>query len=267
MHATWNALVKGNDDKTIGMAAVVLGAVPLAIPAIVIAPWPAAESWPFIAGGVVLHIGYQLFLLLSYGLGDLTLVYPIARGSAPLLVAGISVLFLGEALSQGELLAISLIALGIASLVAARGRDGLRNPKAAGLALATGLFVAGYSLVDGLGARLAGTAVGYFAWLTTINAVVFALIMRVRRPGLLTRVASEARRLALGGGAASFLAFTIVVWAFTQAPIPLVAALREVSVVFAVIIGVVFLKEPINLAKLASTALTISGAALMKLIR
>ena len=176
-------------------------------------------------------------------------------------------MFLGEALSQGELLAISLIALGIASLVAARGRDGLRNPKAAGLALATGLFVAGYSLVDGLGARLAGTAVGYFAWLTTINAVVFALIMRVRRPGLLTRVASEARRLALGGGAASFLAFTIVVWAFTQAPIPLVAALREVSVVFAVIIGVVFLKEPINLAKLASTALTISGAALMKLIR
>ncbi len=267
LHATWNALVKGNGDKFLSMTAVVLGHVPLALVAILLVPTPARESWPFIAGGVALHVGYQLFLLLSYRIGDLTQVYPIARGSGPLIVAGISVTSLGVVLSQGELLSVTLIAIGIASLVFARGADGLRNHKAAGLALATGCFIAGYSLVDGLGARAAGTAVGYYAWLTTINAAVFATIMGITRPGLLRRVFTEARGVALLGGGASFVAFTIVVWAFTQAPIALVAALREVSVVFALVIGVVFLKEPLNLTKVASTAVTISGAALMKLAR
>lgn len=264
LHATWNALVKGNSDKILGMTAVVLGHVPFALLAMPFVPLPAMASWPYLAAGVALHLGYQLFLMFSYRIGDLTQVYPIARGSAPLIVAGVSIAFLGVQLSSSSLVAIAIIGCGIMSLVFVRNSDGLANPRAAAMALATGCFIASYSLCDGLGARQAGTAVGYYAWLTLFNAVLFALIIRVTKPGTLSQLPSSGRMIALIGGGASFLAYAIVTWAFTMAPIALVTALRETSIIFALIIGVVFLKEPLNLAKVASTMATLLGAAILK---
>jgi len=213
---------------------------------------------------MVLHIGYQLFLLNSYRIGDLTQVYPIARGTAPILVALVSVFILGVTLSPSQLLPVLMIAIGIMSLSLVRQRDGLRNPRAAALAFVTGCFIAGYSLNDGLGAREAGTAIGFYAWLSLVNAVLFALIMRITKPGLLTRVPTEGRRAFLLGGPASFAAYALVVWAFTQAPIALVTALRETSIIVALIIGVFFLKERLDLAKVASTAITLTGAILLR---
>ena len=264
LHATWNALVKGNSDKILGMTAVVLGHAPFALLAMPFVPLPALASWPYLAAGVALHLGYQLFLMFSYRIGDLTQVYPIARGSAPLIVAGVSIAFLGVQLSSSSLVAIAIIGCAIMSLVFVRNSDGLTNPRAAAMALATGCFIASYSLCDGLGARQAGTAVGYYAWLTLFNAVLFALIIRVTKPGILSQLPSRGRMIALIGGGASFLAYAIVTWAFTMAPIALVTALRETSIVFALIIGVVFLKEPLNLAKVASTMATLLGAAILK---
>jgi drug/metabolite transporter (DMT)-like permease len=267
LHATWNAVVKGGADKHLGMTAVVLGHIPISIVAILLVPLPDFASWPYFLAGIVLHIGYQLFLLNSYRIGDLTQVYPIARGTAPILVALVSVLVLGVTLTTSQLLPVFMIAIGIMSLTFVRQRDGLRNPRAAALAFVTGCFIAGYSLNDGLGAREAGTAVGFYAWLSLVNAVLFAGIMRVMKPGLLTRVPTEGLRAFLFGGPASFAAYALVVWAFTQAPIALVTALRETSIIAALLIGVFFLKERLDLAKVASTVITLTGAILLRFAR
>ena len=267
LHAGWNALVKNAGDKHVSMTAVVLGHAPLAILALPFVPLPNSESWPFVIASVIFHIGYQLLLLFSYRIGDLTQVYPIARGAAPLIVAGVSVMVLGVQLSATETLAVLAIAIGIISLVFVRGSDGIRNTPAALMALATGCCIAGYSLVDGLGARQAGTALGFWVWITLINVVVFPIIMIKLKPGLIGRVAREGRSLLVFGGGASFLAYALVIWAFTQAPIPLVTALRETSIIFALLIGVLFLNERLNVVKVASTALTLFGAVLLRFSR
>lgn len=267
LHATWNALLKGGGDRIMNMGAVVLGHVPFAVIAILVSPTPDASALPYLAGGMALHFGYQIFLVKSYELGDLTQVYPMARGSAPLIVAAVSTLVLGVTLSGTELTAILLIAAGIFSLALVRRADGQRNPKAGALALLTGCFIASYSLVDGLGARAAGTSLGFYGWLAVGNGLLFAIYLALRAPGALPRIATAGRRMFIVGGGASFAAYAIVTWAFTQAPIALVTALRETSIVFALLIGVVFLKERLDLLKVASTMLTLSGAALLRLSR
>ena len=267
LHATWNALVKGGEDKYLGMTAVVLGHAPIAIVLLFFTPSPAAESWPYLIAGITLHAGYQLFLLYSYRIGDLTQVYPIARGAAPLLVAAVSVFLLGTELNRLELISVIIIGGGIISLTFVRQTDGLKNGRAAIMALFTGCFIAAYSLVDGLGARLADTALGFYAWLAVGNAVVFAILMAVLRPGTLQRVPSHAKRIFALGGSASFLAYALVIWAFTQAPIALVTALRESSIVFALLIGAMFLKERLDCSKVMATMIVLCGAALLKFSR
>ncbi len=264
LHAVWNALVKGGNDKHLSMAAVVLGHTPLALLALAFVRSPAPDSWPYLFVGIALHVAYQLFLLLSYRIDDLTQVYPIARGTAPLLVAGVSVVFLGVHLRSIELLAICVIGAGIMSLCLVRQKDGMQNGRAAALAFVTGCFIAAYSLVDGTGARLAGTSLGFYSWLAIGNAVVFAAVMALTQPGLLKRVLPEARHVFALGGSASFTAYALVTWAFTQAPIALVTALRETSIIFALLIGVLFLKEKLDLAKVIATMATLFGAVLLR---
>ena len=256
--------MKGNDDKHLSMTAVVLGSLPIALGLLPFVPAPAPESWPFLAAGIALHVGYHLFLLFSYRIGDLTQVYPIARGTAPLLVAGISVLFLGVQLKSAEILAVLVIGAGIMSLGLVRQRDGLRNMNAALLALITGCFIAAYSLVDGTGARLAGTALGFYCWIAIGNSIVFAAIIAITRPGLLSAIPRRAKGVFAIGGGATFVAYGLVIWAFTQAPIALVTALREVSIVFGLLIGVFFLKEKLDLAKVFATMITLFGAVVLR---
>jgi multidrug transporter EmrE-like cation transporter len=213
LHASWNFLVKSADDKQFSMSAVVLGHTPFAVAALFFSPLPNIGSLPYILAGALLHAGYQLFLLASYRIGDLSHVYPLARGSAPLFVAGISVFFLGVHFSWIELTAVITIGTGIMSLALACRSDGLPNGRAATLAIITGGFIASYSLVDGLGAREAGTALDFYGWLSAINAVIFAAIMRIVRPDIIKRVVCQNWRLALGGGGASFFAYAMVTWA------------------------------------------------------
>ena len=176
---------------------------------------------------------------------------------------------MGVALGPGELLGIALIAGGIASLALVRRADGARRPRAVALALGTGIFIAAYSLVDGTGARLAGSALGFWTWAALGNAVLFGAFTALRRPGLLARLTTERRLAAAGlaGGTASYVAYAIVVWAFTQAPIALVSALRETSIVFALLIGVGVLRERLDLAKLVSTFAAIAGAIVLRFAR
>ena len=260
-------MVKGGADKRLAMTSVVIGQGLFALPVLPFVPAPAPESHGLILASIALHIGYQLFLLASYRAGDLTQVYPLARGSAPLIVALVSVLLLGVALAPVQIAAVVVIALGIMSMSLVRRADGQANRKAALLALATGGFIAAYSLVDGLGARRAGTALGFYGWAAIGNAVLFALFTAVRSPGTLRRVPSSGLRHLLIGGGASYAAYALVVWSFTQAPIALVTALRETSIVFALLFGVFVLGERMNLLKVASTMLTMTGAVLLRFAR
>lgn len=267
LHAVWNALVKGGADKITAMTAVVVGQGTVAgLCLISVAQSPEPGSWPWIWASVILHIGYQVFLMAAYRIGDMTQVYPIARGVAPLLVAMVSAGVLGVVFSSMQLAGIALIALGVASISFVRNADGLFQGKAAVLALITGLFIAGYSLVDGMGARIAGTALGFFAWVSFLNGVVYAALCVLIRPRVLSQAARLPQIMFVGGGA-SFVAYALVVYAFTQAPIALVTALRETSIVFALLIGVLVLKEPLNLLKVLSTAVTLAGAAVLRLTR
>jgi len=264
LHASWNAVVKGGADKTLSMGAVIIGHIPVALVVLPFAPLPAPESLPYMVAGMALHFGYQLFLMESYKAGDLTQVYPIARGSAPLIVALVSVLVLGVHLDGIEVLAVVIIGAGVISLALVRQSDGQRNQKAASLALVTGLFIASYSLVDGLGARVAGTALGFYCWLGIANGLLMMLYLRMKAPDVLRAVPREGLRVLLVGGTASFVAYALVTWAFTQAPIALVTALRETSIIFALLIGVFFLKERLNLLKVLSTFTTLLGAILLR---
>ena len=268
IHASWNALVKSTSDKLVSMTAVTIGHAPLALIVMPFVPVPAAESWKWLAFSVVAHTAYQLTLALAYRLGDFTQVYPIARCSGPTIVTIISVSLLGVVLVPTEYAAIALICGGIFCLGLLRGINGLHNPKAVGAALLTGCFIATYSLLDGMGARAAGTgmtaAIGFVAWLTVINALVFAcLIGVINRPALRASF-TEGRKVMLLGGTGSVAAYGLVVWAMTQAPIPLVTALRETSTIFALFIGVLFLKERLSAGKVVATVLTACGVLLLR---
>ena len=263
LHASWNALIKSGADKRVSMGAMVLGHLPIALIALIFVPLPKVDSWPFIIAGIVLHIGYQLFLLQSYKIGDLTQVYPIARGSAPLLVTSFSFLVLGVALTSVQLAAVLFIGLGIVSLGLVRWPNSVHNTRAAMLALGTGCFIAAYSIIDGVGARLAGSALSYYSYLTIGNCSLMALYLYTTGPSTLRDIATKGRIAFVFGGGASFLAYALVTWAFTKAPIALVTALREVSIVFALLIGVLFLKERLNVIKVVSVIFTIIGVVLL----
>jgi drug/metabolite transporter (DMT)-like permease len=264
LHAGWNALVKSSGDKAASMLAVVVGQGVVGALLLPLAPVPDPACLPWLAAGVALHLGYNFFLIKAYQVGDFTQVYPIARGVSPLLVALVTAAFLGASFQPPQVAAILMISLGIASTSLARRADGLFQGKAALLALITGTFIAGYSVVDGEGARRAGTALGFYGWLAVADALLFLGISALVRPGLLRRGFALRRQMLTGGGA-SFLAYLMVVWAFTQAPIALVTALRETSIVFALLIGVFVMHERIRLAKIVSIALTLSGAVLLRL--
>jgi drug/metabolite transporter (DMT)-like permease len=267
LHASWNFIIKQKEDKHLGMTAVVLGHTPFATVALIFSPFPKFESLPYVIIGAMLHTGYHLFLLYSYRIGDLSQVYPLARGVAPLIVAGISVTFLGVNLNQIELAAIIIIGTGIMSLTLVRRSDGLRNYRAAWLAIVTGGFIAAYSLVDGMGARVAATALGFYGSLSLFDALFFTIIIKIIRPGIIKGIIFQNYKLALSAGCASFTAYALVIWAFTMAPIAMVTALRETSIIFALLLGVFVLKERLDLIKIFASMVTILGAGLLNINR
>ncbi len=265
-HAVWNALIKGSKDQRLNMTALVLGGIPISLFVLLIEPFPNNQSWGFILFSICIHMVYQFTLLSSYKTGELSQVYPIARGSAPLIVAGLSLFVFQEIFNFSQIVAIVLIIIGILISTFAKQTTGQRNFSAAKLALFTGCMIAAYSLVDGYGGRLSASPISYYACVAIGGGVIFALIVERQTPGLIKQIPKEAKLSFFVGSNASFIAYAIVVWAFTQAPIALVTALRETSISFALIIGVLFLNEKINLYKLIAVGLTLIGAIVLKLV-
>ena len=263
LHAGWNALVRVGDDKVTTM--LVLTLVQGSMGALVAATmdWPRGEVWLWLAASGVFHAGYKIFLTFAYEQGDLSRVYPIARGAAPLIVLGISALALHEALSQGEVFAILVLGAGILMMGHGAIRSG-ENRKLLPYALASAAMTAGYSLVDGLGARAAGDAALFVAWLFVFDAALFTpVILALRGRGVL-RASSKGWAMGAAAGALSYGAYAIAVWAMTVAPIALVTALRETSILFAVLIGWLVFGERMDGWKAGAVVLIVLGVVLVR---
>lgn len=264
LHATWNAMVKNEKDKYLAVSGIVFGHVPASIVVIFLIPSPSVESIPYIILSAILHNGYQWFLLSAYKLGDYTKVYPIARGSAPIFVSIVSLIFFAVVLSRFELLGIAVICLGILSL-SFQDATSVTNRKAIIYALITGSFIMGYSITDGYGARISASVLSYMSWSFILNAFLFAILLNfMKQPGIITRVAKDGKFIFFVGGTISYLVYAIIVWGFTQAPIPVVTALREISIVFALLIGTFFLKEKFTYLKTTAVLTIFIGVILLK---
>jgi len=264
LHAVWNAMVKNEDNKYLAVTAIVLGHVPVSVLIILLTPIPSVESIPFIILSALLHIGYEWYLLSAYRFGDLTKVYPIARGTAPILITIVSLIFLGVALSNFEILGIFIISLGILSL-SLQGAKGIKNRSAVIYALVTGFFIMGYSITDGYGARVSNSFLSYMGWSFILNATIFPIILKINNKSeIITKTFKEGKKIFFIGGTLSYIVYGIVIWGFTQAPIALITALRETSIIFALLIGTFFLKEKFTLLKVIATFIIFFGVALLK---
>ena len=265
LHAIWNSMARKYKDKNVSIPAIVYGHVPLCIVAIIFLPAPSIDSFPYIILSALIHQGYQNFLLTAYQTGKFTTVYPIARGFGPLVATVISIIFFGVYLKVFTILSILLISTGVI-LIGVFSKSVLKNKKILYTSLATGVFIGIYSVVDGHGARLSGSAVSYMSWVFVFSALFFPIILRFRKKkNILIKTLTEGKFVFWIGGSFSYLAYVITVVAFTKAPIPMVSALRESSIIFAIFIGYFYLKDKINLFKIFSISLIFLGVVGLKL--
>ncbi len=265
LHASWNAILKSSagGDPLLDTATVVAGSTVCSALALPFVPVPLAAAWPMAAASAVIHFGYYLTLAHAYRTGDLSFAYPLMRGTAPLIVTVLGMLFLRELPSLQVALGILLISGGIFFIAFAQRHH---HPRAAVFwALANAAIIAVYTLVDGAGARASGSALGYVLWLTFLEGIAFLAWIRMSKGAASVRYVCAQWRRGLVGGFCSVAAYGIVLWAMTRAPVAAVAALRETSVLFAAIIGTVLLKEGFGLARLAGAASVVAGVAALKL--
>lgn len=260
LHAIWNALVKGAADRTVTLGLIATGHVLPALVVVWFVPAPDPAAIPYIVASTVIHWGYYLFLNLSYRFADLSFAYPVARGVAPVLIA-LGALFVAEEhLAPLAWAGIATVSAGILTLAAVRRA----NSNGLAAAMTTGLIITAYSIADGLGIRVSGSPVGYVAWLFIAEVVVSAFVLTTRR----TRVAVlPLRSIAIGlaGGMISALAYGLVLYAKTLAPLGIVSALRETSVIFAAMIGVVLMGEGPAARRIVAAAIVAAGIILLTL--
>lgn len=265
-HASWNAIIRMRGDKILSMTLLVTASGVLVLPGLFFVPVLPRAAWPFVIASAIIHLGYNTFLALSYHHGELSKVYPLVRGSAPLLTLVLSLTFLDEQVDASGVVGIVVLAAGIMSLALDRGwRALVRSPRGLLYAAATSLCITGYTLSDGLGARAAGNAHQYVVWLFVLDMLPMLLIVLALRGREFVAAARSNWGPGLLGGALSLAAYWIVIWAFTVAPIPIVAALRETSILFAALIGTTLLGERMTAVRAASIVLVLCGLALMRL--
>ncbi|MGJ8603001.1 MAG: EamA family transporter [Marivita sp.] len=260
LHALWNALVKASGDRAITLGLVATGHCVPALLLLPFVPVPVAQAFPFIIASTVIHWAYYYFLNVSYRFGDLSLIYPIARGTAPVMVALGAMVWADEYLSLWAWIGILTVSAGIMILAAVRYAD----KRGIGAALLTSGIIAAYSIVDGIGIRLSGTPIGYVVWLfaAEICVAVFVLASRFDRA---RAISSKALTLGLAGGVISGLAYGLALFAKTLAPIGIVSAVRETSVIFAALIGVFWLGEGPAQRRLLAATIVACGVVILSL--
>ena len=262
-HASWNALVKTSGDRLAVVAMINgVGSV-IAFAVLPFVSVPAKESWFYLGASILLHSGYYFFLIQAYRVGDLSHVYPLARGLSPLLVAGAAVVFAGEVLPPVAYFGVTLACIGIISLTFDGDLPWRNDLRPLSYAAGTAAFIASYTIVDGIGVRASGTVAGYIAWLFALDAIPIVLVAWiVRRRELRWTVRTEWRK-GVGGGVLALGAYGLVIWAMSLAAMAAVSALRETSVIFAALIGTLLLKERFGLLRISAAGLVATGVILM----
>ncbi len=259
-HAGWNAGVKTGSDRLVVLAlmnGVGAGLGLLILPFVAL---PEPSAWPYILASVILHTGYYFFLIQQYRVGDLSHVYPLARGLSPLLIAFGAVFIAGEVFSGLALLGLVLASAGTMSLAFEAGLPWRQKDHRPLLfAFGTACFIAAYSLVDGVGVRLAGNPASYISWLFFLDGIPIVCFALWRRRREIIAVIRRDWPRSLAGGGMQAAAYSIVIWAMGQGPMAQVSALRESSVVFAVLIGVLMLKEKFGFYRLGASTLVAGG--------
>jgi len=264
LHATWNALIKVGTSKMTGM--VIMTAVQ-GTAGLLIAlgrPLPEGTVWLWLVASGVLHAVYKLFLAYAYENGDLSRVYPIARGVAPLIVLALGAILLADDISMPAYAGIVVLGLGILMMANGVFASG-ENRRLLPFALCSAMATAGYSLVDGMGARAAGDAATFVAWLFAFDAALMLPVAAALRGPAIFRAPPRSWGLGAIAAAGSYGAYAIAVWAMTEAPIALVAALRETSIIFAVAMGAFFFGERLDRPKIVAATLIVAGMVLTRL--
>jgi drug/metabolite transporter (DMT)-like permease len=264
LHASWNALIRASLNKFHDTVLIVLGAAIWTLFFLPIIPFPVVESWPYLAASVFIHVIYFTLVALSYRSGQLSLIYPLMRGVAPVLSMIAATILIKELPSLGGWIGVLLISCGIIALTGDSVRFGTFEVSSTMFALAnTGVIVA-YTMIDGQGVRLSGNALSYTGWMFLMTAILLLAISFTVQKRQMYKSIRTSWRIGLLGGGCSLAAYSLVLWAMTHAPIALVAALRETSVVFAAIIAAFLLKEPFTRVRYASIITVTIGAIVMK---
>ncbi|MFB7336413.1 EamA family transporter [Streptomyces adustus] len=262
-HASWNAIAHRITDKLVGFTLIAGGGLLIGLTAAPFTAFPQARAWPYLLASAAIHIAYYALLMTSFRLGGFGQAYPIARGSAPLVVTVLAAVFAHEVPDGWAAAGIVVSCAGLTG-VALWGLRGRRPAWAAiGAALATGLTIAGYTVVDGLGVRASGSPLGYIAWLMAVQGGVLPLYALIRRRGELPSLLRPFAAVGLLGAALSVAAYALVLWAQTKADLAPVAALRESSIIVGAGIGALFFKERFGVPRIAAAGLLVVGIGLM----
>jgi drug/metabolite transporter (DMT)-like permease len=262
-HAAWNAIAHRITDKLTGFTLISGGGLLIGLALAPFTAFPAAAAWPYLLVSAAIHIAYYALLMRSFRLGDFGQAYPIARGSAPLVVTVLAAVFAHEVPDGWAAAGIAVSCAGLTG-VALWGLRGHRPDWAAiGAALATGLTIAAYTVVDGLGVRASGSSLGYIAWLMAVQGTVLPAYAIIRRRGGTLAALRPFAALGLVGAVLSVAAYALVLWAQTRADLAPIAALRESSIIVGAAIGAVFFKERFGAPRIAAAALLVVGIGLM----
>ncbi|MEZ2133067.1 MULTISPECIES: EamA family transporter [unclassified Sinorhizobium] len=261
LHATWNAFLRNGADRLWTVTMMSFSSTVAALPFLLIYPLPISTAWTYIVLSAVLQVGYSVFLVAAYRYGELGQVYPIVRGTVPLLVTLGGLLFAGERLDTFRMIGVALITAGIMSL--SLGKDRASSSSIL-LALATGAIIASYATVDAIGVREAAHSGAYTAWVLVLYGVLMPTTFMQMRGKLVVDVRSSETWKALGGGLVVMIAYSAVVAALALGPAGPVIAFRETSVVFAVLIGWLFLGEVLTLRRIIACVVVAAGAICLK---
>jgi drug/metabolite transporter (DMT)-like permease len=266
VHATWNAIASAIKDKLVAFGLLGLTQAAVAAICLPLAGLPRSEALIFAGGSAVIHIGYTYGLLHSYRLGDFGRAYPLARGTAPVLVAGGAWFLAGEHLAPVQLAGVCVVAAGLAAIVFAGGRLTRADLPATLAAVATGVTIAAYTIVDGLGVRHAHNPLGYISVLFLLQGPIVAAIAVASSRGH-RRVQRGPRdiRAGVAAGVLSLVAYGIVIWAQTHGPLALVSALRETSVISGALIAALIFREPLGRRRLGPAVAVAAGIILISL--
>jgi drug/metabolite transporter (DMT)-like permease len=265
-HAGWNATIKRTLDPLATTVLISIGAALVSLVAVPFVGLPNAAAWTWVVASIIIHLLYFAALIESYRTGDMGQVYPIARGTAPLLTALASPLLVGERVGVLAWAGILLLAGGVFLLSLRGGRDLAKlDRRAVSFALLTALTICAYSLVDGIGARLAGSANAYSVALFVGIGPVMVVYALVRNGSGALSIMSGHWQTGLAGGALQLGSYGIAIWAMTLAPIAIVAALRETSVLFGALIAVLFLKEPLRASRIVAALMIVTGLVAIRL--